>query len=98
MRRNQRIIAGVKEANLRAEDLSGAGGFGEPNLLHAFNGHIGLFPGALALATLSERKAENTDTITARCIERDGATRAPYKISGVCADNENCFVIGHSSK
>ena len=90
----QRVIAGIEETDVSAEDGGGAGGFRAANFFDALDGHAGLFPSALAFAAFAERKAENTHTIAAARIKSNRATGSPNEIGGMGAEDDD--VLGRS--
>ena len=87
--RTQRIVAGIEEPDLGAEEPGRALRLGAADLLDAFDRHARFLPGALALAALAVRQAEDAHAIAARRVQRDGAAGAPDEVGGVGAEDED---------
>ena len=95
LRSDDGIIAGVKEADLGAQNSSGASGFGAADFLDFRNRHAGLFPGSLTLTAFAKGEAKNPHTIAAGGVKGDGAAGAPNEIGRVRAENEDIFLFRH---
>ena len=86
----QRIVAGVEEPHLGAEQVGRALRLGAADVLDALDGHARLLPGALALAAFAEGQAQDAHAVAARRVERDGATGTPDEVGGMRAEHEHC--------
>ena len=94
-RGNDRIVAHIEEADLRAENFGGARRFGVAIFLHALDGHAIDLPQALGFAAFAVGEAEDPDAIAAFRVERDGAAGAPDEVGGMRADYEHCLFVVH---
>src|ERR1700722_2130605 len=90
-----RIVAGIEETDLGAQNPSRPLGFLLPLHLHALHRHAGLLPQKLRFTALAERQAKNPYAITLLRVQRDCSARSPYKVGCMGAHYQNAFLGIH---
>src|SRR5712692_3698208 len=91
--RPQRVVTGVEETQLRAERFPRPLGLSTADVLDRVERRA-LLPELCRFAALAVGETEDSHAVATLCVQRDGTSRAPDKIGGMSADDQDGALRG----